>query len=182
MTSWPRESWSHGKLVSWELISWQLISWELISWELISWKEAAYLNSDFNWTQGHFRLLVAYIFRISEFVDYHLRPLVTQIPSYIKDTKDFLLKNSKLSLLPPDSILLMLDVSSLYTNIPHTEGIEPANSPYRATYQPSITHSLSCEDDRADPDDEQLWVQWRAQSTDARNSHGNEDGSYSWQS
>jgi len=29
---------------------------------------------------------------ISEFVDYHLQPLVMQIPSYLKDTKDFLWK------------------------------------------------------------------------------------------
>jgi len=29
---------------------------------------------------------------ISEFVDHHLQPLVVQIPSYLKDTKDFLQK------------------------------------------------------------------------------------------
>ena len=62
--------------------------------------------------------------RISEYVDHHLRPLVVQIPSYIKDTKDFLLKISNLGPLPPGSILLTLDISSLYTNIPHRDGIE----------------------------------------------------------
>ena len=58
------------------------------------------------------------------YVDYHLRPLVVQLPSYIKDTKDFVLKISSLGPLPPYSILLTLDVSSLYTNIPHAEAFD----------------------------------------------------------
>ena len=62
--------------------------------------------------------------RISEFADYHLQPLVKQLPSYLRDTKDFLWRISNLDPLPPDCILLTLDVSSLYTNIPHNEGIE----------------------------------------------------------
>ena len=62
--------------------------------------------------------------RISEFVDYHLRPLVTQTDSYLRDTTDFLLKLSTLNHLPPNCILLTLDVNSLYTNIPHDEGME----------------------------------------------------------
>ena len=62
---------------------------------------------------------------ISQFVDYHLNPLVKKIPSYIKDTSDFLLKLERLTDLPPDPILVTLDVRSLiYTNIPHGEGIE----------------------------------------------------------
>ena len=60
---------------------------------------------------------------ISRFVDYHLNPLVKKIPSYIKDTSDFLLKLERLTDLPPDPILVTLDVKSLYTNIPHDEGI-----------------------------------------------------------
>ena len=60
---------------------------------------------------------------ISEFVDYHLQPLVMQIPSYLQDTKDFLRKLSELGPPPLDYILLTQDVSSLY-NIPHDEGIK----------------------------------------------------------
>ncbi len=30
--------------------------------------------------------------RISEYVDYHLQPLVAKVPSYLKDTTDFLQK------------------------------------------------------------------------------------------
>lgn len=53
---------------------------------------------------------------ISEYVDYHLQPLVAKTPSYLKDTTDFLKKLDSLGPLPPD-------VNSLYTNIPHDEGM-----------------------------------------------------------
>ena len=61
---------------------------------------------------------------ISRFVEFHLGSLVRQIPSYIKDTTDFLLKLRTLPNLPPGTILATLDVTALYTNIPHSEGIE----------------------------------------------------------
>ena len=88
--------------------------------------------------------------RISEFVDYHLRPLVNQIPSFLKDTTDFLKKLSTLGRLPPGSILVTLDVSSLYTNIPHDEGItacsralemRPSPSP-PTTYLARMIHQI----------------------------------------
>ena len=59
---------------------------------------------------------------ISHFVDYHLRPLVTALPSHIQDTTHFLSKLLKLSCLPQNTLLVILDVTSLYTNIPHEEG------------------------------------------------------------
>ena len=58
--------------------------------------------------------------KISEFVDYHLRPLVRNISS---DTTDFIHKIQSLAQLPDDSLLVTLDVSSLYINTPHDEGI-----------------------------------------------------------
>ena len=61
--------------------------------------------------------------RISHFVDYHLQPLVHKLPSLVKDTNDFLNKLLTISNLPANSLLVTLDVSSLYTNIPHNEGI-----------------------------------------------------------
>ena len=61
--------------------------------------------------------------KISEFVDYHLRLLVKNIPSYIKDTTDFLHKVQSLGHLPDNTLLVTLDVSSLYTTISHQEGI-----------------------------------------------------------
>ena len=56
--------------------------------------------------------------RISEFVDYHLKPLVAVTHSYIKDTTDFLQKLNGMEV-PSGCILVTLDVNSLYTNIPH---------------------------------------------------------------
>ena len=63
---------------------------------------------------------------ISHFVhvDHHLAPLVKKIPSYIRDTTDFLEKLQNISILPVETLLVTLDVKSLYTNIPHSEGIE----------------------------------------------------------
>ena len=61
---------------------------------------------------------------ISLFVDYHLAPLVNTLPSYIKDTTDFLVKLQILPPLLPGTLLVTLDVKSLYTNIPHDEGME----------------------------------------------------------
>ena len=61
---------------------------------------------------------------ISAFMDYHLCPLVTNIPSYIQDTTDFLRKLQDLPTLPGDTLLATFNVSFLYTNIPHTEGID----------------------------------------------------------
>ena len=58
---------------------------------------------------------------ISKYVDFYLQPLVRQLPSYIQDTSHFLRKlNIRRD---PDSILVTLDVRSLYTNIPNEEGI-----------------------------------------------------------
>ncbi|KAI8495641.1 hypothetical protein Bbelb_266130 [Branchiostoma belcheri] len=53
--------------------------------------------------------------RISEFADFHLRPL---------HTTDFLRRLNKLGKVPQNAILVTLDVSSLYTNIPTDEGIQ----------------------------------------------------------
>ena len=47
-----------------------------------------------------------------------------KLPSYIKDRTHFLRKLDDLKELPRRSLLVTLDVSSLYTNIPHKEGIE----------------------------------------------------------
>ena len=61
---------------------------------------------------------------ISLFVDYHLHPLVKKIPSYIKDTNDFLVKLNEIQNLPSECLLVTSDASSLYTNIPLEEGME----------------------------------------------------------
>ena len=62
--------------------------------------------------------------RISQFIDFHINPLVASLDSHIKDTTDFLNKLANLAALPNNALLVTLDVSSLYTNIPHNEGID----------------------------------------------------------
>ena len=58
---------------------------------------------------------------ISAFVDHWLQPFVNKLSSHIKDTNEFikLIENTKV---PTNCLLVSIDVSSLYTNIPHSEG------------------------------------------------------------
>ena len=60
--------------------------------------------------------------RVSAFVDNFLAPIVKTGQSYIQDTSDFLRKLQDIGELRGDVLLLTLDVSSLYTNIPNDEG------------------------------------------------------------
>ena len=60
---------------------------------------------------------------ISKYVDYHLQPIVKQIPSYVKDTNDFINKINAVKSVPKNSYLITMDVRSLYTNIPKAGGI-----------------------------------------------------------
>ena len=80
--------------------------------------------------------------KISQFLDHHLQPHVENIPSYVKDTTDYLNKTSSEDL-PSETILVTLDVTSLYTNIPHADGIEACRKIWdsRAVKVPS-TESL----------------------------------------
>ena len=70
---------------------------------------------------------------ISQFVDAHLNPLVPELPSYIKDTTHYLRKLDDLKELPPGSLLVTLDVSSLYTNVPQKEGIEACRKAFNSS-------------------------------------------------
>ncbi len=59
--------------------------------------------------------------RISAFVDEHIKQHVPTFPSYVKDTTDFIKKIRNLKT-NKRIILVTMDVSSLYTNIPNHEG------------------------------------------------------------
>ena len=62
--------------------------------------------------------------KISEFVDHHLQSVVQETSSYVKDTNDFLNKlNTCSGEIDDNTILVTMDVKSLYTNIPNDEGI-----------------------------------------------------------
>ena len=62
--------------------------------------------------------------QLSNYVTHFIQPLVEILPSYIRDSKHFLQLLESLPPLPENAILVTADVTSLYTNIPHEEGIE----------------------------------------------------------
>ena len=72
--------------------------------------------------------------RISSFVDYILQPIAKSQKSYLKDTKDFINFVEKTKV-PQNAIMVSLDVTSLYTNIPQEEGIETVCKAYETFYQ-----------------------------------------------
>ena len=61
--------------------------------------------------------------RVSEFVDFHIKLLVPEIPSYIKDTKHFLQVLRDLGRLPEGAIIVTTDVVGLYPHIPNEKGL-----------------------------------------------------------
>lgn len=60
---------------------------------------------------------------LSAYVDSFIKPMAQCVKSYIKDTNDFLPKLTEIGSILPDSNLVTIDVTSLYTNIPHRDGI-----------------------------------------------------------
>ena len=61
---------------------------------------------------------------ISEFLTLCIQPLLPKLRSYVKDTKHFVSIVTSLPTLKQSAILVSADVTSLYTNIPHNEGID----------------------------------------------------------
>ena len=61
--------------------------------------------------------------KISQLVDHSIGPLVPPSESYIRDSSHIINILNKFNMLP-DMILCTLDITSLYTNIPHNEGIQ----------------------------------------------------------
>lgn len=59
---------------------------------------------------------------LSSFVDNLIKHIPPTFPSYIKDTGHFLREVARVTI-PDGSFLVTLDVSSLYTNIPHDDGV-----------------------------------------------------------
>ena len=67
------------------------------------------------------------------------RPHVEPFPSHLKGTTDYLQKLGSMNSLPSRTILVSMDVTSLYTNIPHNDGIEACREAWdqRAVKEPS---------------------------------------------
>ena len=69
---------------------------------------------------------------ISQFIDYWLQPLMKALPSYIKDTTQIIneLKELKVQC---NTLLVTVDVKSLYTCIPHSDGVEACTEALRSS-------------------------------------------------
>ena len=59
--------------------------------------------------------------KCSEFLDYHVKPVMQNNWSYLKDSGDFLKKMENIDSVPEDTLLLTADVVGLYPSIPHTQ-------------------------------------------------------------
>ena len=62
--------------------------------------------------------------KVSEFLDHHLKPVMQEGDSYIKDTGDFLNKIKNINAIPKNAILVTADVVGLYPSIPHQAGLK----------------------------------------------------------
>ena len=72
--------------------------------------------------------------RLSSFADRLLQPIAQKQKSYLKDTTAFinLIETTKV---PKNAILVSIDVTSLYTNIPQEEGVETVCKTYDSFYK-----------------------------------------------
>ena len=86
--------------------------------------------------------------KLSEFVDTFLKPLAQLSPSYIKDTSDFVQKIEK-DVAPlvthSKTFLVTIDVSSLYPNIDHQEGIDACETALNTRTSQSVPTSVLCD-------------------------------------
>ena len=64
-------------------------------------------------------------------VDLHLQSHVNTLPSYLQDTTDFLKKQEVLGPIPSHALLVSMNVTSLYTNIPHSDGIKACEKAWK---------------------------------------------------
>lgn len=62
-------------------------------------------------------------YAVSEYIDHFLAPLSMRHPAYLKDTNDFIQKIRELRI-PQNSLLISLDVDSMYTNIDNKAGLK----------------------------------------------------------
>ena len=72
--------------------------------------------------------------RLSSFLDKLLQPIALKQETYLKDATD-LINFIERTRVPKNAILVSMDVTSLYTNIPQEEGIETVCKAYDAFYK-----------------------------------------------
>ena len=81
--------------------------------------------------------------KIQEYVDYHLQPIVREIPLYIKDTSNFLRKLKPITEVTENSYLVTLVVKSLYTNILDSKAIKAVKISHEIFMMKEIPTKLS---------------------------------------
>ena len=62
--------------------------------------------------------------KASEFLDSHLKTIIQESRSYIKDSADFINKFGQIGSIPENAILVTADVVGLYPIIPHKAGLK----------------------------------------------------------
>lgn len=79
---------------------------------------------------------------ISAFVDHFLQPLVTSLPSYIKDTVECIKMFQSITMPVEEMFLVTMDIESLYTNVPFRGGLQA--SEHFLNQRPSCTPPTQC--------------------------------------
>ena len=62
--------------------------------------------------------------KVSEFLDFRLKPVMQSSKSYIKDSGDFIRKIKDIHYIPSNVVLVTADVVGLHPSIPHDSGLE----------------------------------------------------------
>ena len=79
---------------------------------------------------------------ISRLVDYHLQPILKNIPSYVQNSYDFLNKIDSAKNISSNCLLVTTDVKSLYRNIPISEGIFAVKVAYESYAEKSVVTNV----------------------------------------
>ena len=79
--------------------------------------------------------------KCSEFLYYHLKPLMQKGWLYIKDSGDFIKKTQNLGSIPKNAILVTADVVGLYPSIPHEAGLKALRKVFDRKEQHTILTS-----------------------------------------
>ena len=61
--------------------------------------------------------------KASEFLDHHLKPVMRNGLSYIRDSQHFLERIKTIGNIPENAILFTADIVGLYPNVPHQAGL-----------------------------------------------------------
>ncbi|KAJ8049408.1 hypothetical protein HOLleu_02149 [Holothuria leucospilota] len=92
---------------------------------------------------------VSPIERLSEFVDFHINPEMRKLPSFVKDSKDILLKINSINNKGPLTIhwaMFTIDVKAMYPSMPQRLGLEGVRRALEArdTRVPSTNNLIEC--------------------------------------